>query len=389
MVTHMPWNRNLGGSRVQIELADEFVARGHIVEKFDYFDAFPRGRSRVGNLLAPREFCARARDHVRRNASGFDVIDAHHGNLPFSKADLRYDGLLAARSGGLYFFYRDFERFARQRWPNKSIGRRSTRPLWVWRESRERPTFLRSLETADLVIAQNADEQAYLTNVLGFGRKTILARVGLSEALFLALGSKARGPARLAQAEVVFIGHWGLRKGSADWARIVRRIREDVPRARFAFLGTGCSEERVLEDIELPGEGIRVVPEYESTELPALLESGTVGALPSYIEGFGIGVLELLAAGIPTVTYDVPGPREMLNLLDPSLLTPAGDAEGFGARISALLSLQPEPYTEVAQACLAVAQRFVWKDIATETLQAYDSGLERLRDSRSHGFVTS
>jgi glycosyltransferase involved in cell wall biosynthesis len=383
MVMHMPWDRNLGGPRVQIELADEFAARGHIVERFDYFEAFPRNRNRVKNMLAPRAFCARARDYLRRNASRFDVVDAHHGNLPFSKTDLRFDGLLVARSGGLYFFYRDFERFAKQRWPNKSIERRSTRPLRRWQASRESPTFLRSLETADLLIAQNADEQAYLTNVLGFRRKTTLAHAGLSEALSLALGSKARGPARLAEAEVVFIGHWGLRKGSADWPRIVRRIREDVPRARFSFLGTGCAKERVLEDLELTGDGIRVVSKYESTELPVLLENGTVGALPSYIEGFGIGVLESLAAGIPTVAYDVPGPREMLKPLDPSLLVPAGDAEGFGARISELLSLPSERYAELAQACLAVAQRFLWKDIATETLQAYASGLERLLKSQS------
>ena len=252
-----------------------------------------------------------------------------------------------------------------------------------WQALRESPTYLRSLETADLVIAQNADEQAYLTDVLGFGRKTMLAHGGLSEARALTLGSNAQGPARLAEAEVVFIGYWGLRKGSADWARIVRRIREDLPRARFAFLGTGCSKDHVLEDLELTGEGIRVVPSYESTELAALLENGTVGALPSYIEGFGIGVLELLAAGMPTVAYDVPGPREMLKLLDPSLLIPAGDAEGFGARISELLSLAPERYAELVQACLAVAQRFFWKDIATETLLAYASGLERLRESRS------
>jgi glycosyltransferase involved in cell wall biosynthesis len=383
MIMHMPWDRNLGGPRVQIELADEFVARGHVVEKFDYFDAFPHSRSRVRDLLAPRAFSARARDHVRRNASRFDVIDAHHGNLPFSKRELDFRGLVAARSVGLYFFYRDFERVARQRWPNKTIGRRSTRPLWRWRALRERPTYLRSLETADLVIASNTDEQAYLTEVLGFGRKTMLAYNGLSEARALALGSNAQQTARLAETEIVFIGYWGVRKGSADWARIVRRIREDVPRARCAFLGTGCSEECVLEDLELTGDGIRVVPGYESRELPALLKNGTVGALPSYIEGLPFAVLELLAAGIPTVAYDVPGPREILRLLDPSLLVPAGDAEGFGARISELLSLPSERYAELAQACLAVAQRFLWKDIATETLQAYASGLERLSKSQS------
>lgn len=33
MMLHMPWERNLGGSRVQLELAEEFIKLGHEVEK--------------------------------------------------------------------------------------------------------------------------------------------------------------------------------------------------------------------------------------------------------------------------------------------------------------------------------------------------------------------
>jgi hypothetical protein len=43
MILHMPWNRNLGGSHVQLELAEEFRKLGHKVEKFDLYDAFPEG----------------------------------------------------------------------------------------------------------------------------------------------------------------------------------------------------------------------------------------------------------------------------------------------------------------------------------------------------------
>ena len=42
MVLHMPWERNFGGSRVQLEIAEEWRKMGHEVEKFDDRDAFPR-----------------------------------------------------------------------------------------------------------------------------------------------------------------------------------------------------------------------------------------------------------------------------------------------------------------------------------------------------------
>src|SRR5947209_17738731 len=98
MVCHMPWSRNLGGARVQVELADEFRALGHQVEKFSYEDAFPKGRSRLGDLLDPRAFPRRARAFVQNRRADFDVIDAHQGNLPYSKPDLGFSGLLVVRS---------------------------------------------------------------------------------------------------------------------------------------------------------------------------------------------------------------------------------------------------------------------------------------------------
>jgi hypothetical protein len=55
-----------------------------------------------------------------------------------------------------------------------------------------------------------------------------------------------------------------------------------------------------------------VQPRYELTELPELLTGVSVGVVPSRVEGFGYGVLERLAAAVPVITYDAPGPHVML-----------------------------------------------------------------------------
>ena len=59
-------------------------------------------------------------------------------------------------------------------------------------------------------------------------------------------------------------------------------------------------------------DGVTVLPHYRSEELPELLAPVTVGALPTYVEGYGLGIVEQLAAGIPSIAYDVPGPRTLL-----------------------------------------------------------------------------
>jgi glycosyltransferase involved in cell wall biosynthesis len=377
MVMHMPWNRNLGGPRVQIELADEFAARGHAVEKFDYFDAFPRGRSRIGSLLAPRAFCARARDHVRRNASHFDVIDAHHGNLPFTKRELDFGGVVAARTGGFFPFYREFERYSKRRWPGRARGKLLARPLRWWESFRIAPIYRRSLEAADLIFLQNHDEYQYVKDFWGLSRKSLVLPCGLSSERAEALAAVRRPTS--ARPEIVFIGYWSLRKGSGDWAAIIARIRAQMPAIRCAFLGTAFTSEHVLRDLGLhSAEGIRVVPSYDYAELPGLLSTPTVGAFPSYIEGFGLGVLEMLAAGLPTVAYDVPGPREMLQRLDPSLLVPAGNPVALADRVVELLTSSEDELTDLSRRCIATAGEFRLRTIAETTLDEYHRRLDAL-----------
>jgi glycosyltransferase involved in cell wall biosynthesis len=377
MVTDMPWDRNLGGARVQIELADEFAARGHVVEKFDYFDAFPRVRTRAGKLLAPRAFCARARDHVRRNASRFDVVDAHHGDLPFTKRELEFPGLMVARTGGFFPFYRDFECYAKRRWPKQARGRLLARPLRWWAALRIAPTYRRSLEVADLVFLQNAEEYKYVSDVWGLGEKSVVLPCGLADERAQALASARRRTS--AMPEIVFIGYWSLRKGSADWPAIVARVRAQLDAARLAFLGTAFTPEHVSRDLGLSsGVGVRVVPTYDSAELPGLLSEGTVGAFPSYIEGFGIGVLEMLAAGLPTVAYDVPGPREMLRRVDPSLLVPVGDPAALADRVVELLASSEDELAHLRRRCIATAGEFRLRAIAERTLDEYRRRLDAL-----------
>ncbi|MGA9377416.1 MAG: glycosyltransferase family 4 protein [Phormidium sp.] len=373
MIIHVPWNRNLGASRVQLELAEEFQAMGHEVEKFDFFDAFPTGKIPLTEKLTRPKFSEKAKIFVQANADRFDIIDAHQGNLPFSKQELGIKGLLVARSVGLYAFYEEFANQERTKWPPKRKRTWIKNWWYSWQSKGENIKHLRSLQTCDLINVPNYDELAYVRDVLHLGDKCFAFPFGISAQRQKAF-SKAVQPAavRLANQQVVFIGTWSPRKGAREWGEIIKRIKAQIPEVRFLFLGTGFSAEKVLADLNLPADdGIEIVSQFNSEELPKLLSGATVGAFPSYIEGFGFAVLEKLASGLPTVAYDVPGPREMLPNLDSSLMIPAGDIQGFSNRLVQLLKLDSIAYTEMSQRCVEVAQRFSWPKIAQETLDIY------------------
>jgi glycosyltransferase involved in cell wall biosynthesis len=378
MVLHMPWDRNLGGARVQLELAEEFTRKGHGVEKFDLFDAF--GGSPPSRLAAlwRAPFHQRATHFVRENASRFDVIDAHQGNLPCRKQDLGFRGLLVSRSVGLYAFYDEFARYERRRWPETRGSLPGRMVRGATRLLRE-PDYRRSLEACDLITVPNHDEYEYVRDELGLGEKCRVIPFGLTPERCRELAAVSEATPAGAGPWVAFVGAWGPRKGSRDWGTIVRQVRATVPEAGFVFLGTHSPPERVLRDLgQPPGPWLRIVPRYESAELPRLLRGCTAGAFPTYIEGFPFAVLEKLAAGLPTVAYDVPGPRESLRLVDPSLLVPRGNPSALAGRLSELLREPAAARARRARSCREVAQQFCWGSIAHETLAVYRDGLARL-----------
>ena len=283
------------------------------------------------------------------------------------------------RSVGLYAFYREFARSPTNQLPPHKWKLRLLNWLYSQREKREYPFYRRSLETCDLINLPNRDELAYVRSELGLGEKAFFFPFGLSQDRLNAF-ARAVQPAevRLSSPTVAFIGTWGTRKGSRDWGEIIEGVQSRIPTARFRFLGTGLSKQAVLADIPPQHwDAGEILPRFNSEELPQLLGGVTVGAFPSYIEGFGFAVLEKLACGIPTVAYDVPGPREMLGDLDCRLRVPAGDPTQFSRRLVELLQLDAASYAQLSGNCVETARKFDWGKIAKDTLAVYRQFLGR------------
>lgn len=71
-------------------------------------------------------------------------------------------------------------------------------------------------------------------------------------------------------------------------------------------------------------------------DMPALFQSVDVVVLPSYREGLPKGLIEAAACGLPLVTSDVPGCREVVTHDVDGLLVPAKDGAALSAAIARL-----------------------------------------------------
>jgi glycosyltransferase involved in cell wall biosynthesis len=387
IVLNLEWNPRLGAVRVYMELAEQWRAAGNVVEHFSLSDAFPRVRSsRAGFAIRQIAFAYKAAAFVKENAARFDVIDALIGSLPMSKKKLGFVGLLVARSVGLYRLYDRFEMRARQRWPHRSRGKflgrifYSLTRRWLTRASDQ------AVRHADLINVPNENEAVCLRRELGSADRIIVQPYGLTNDRCRALLEHA-APAtvRLAGKKISFIGMWAARKGSHDWAQIIRRVRQNIPDARFCFLGTMVEAGTISSDLgNSSRRDVEFISEYSPEDLPKLLSDCAAGAFPSYVEGFGLAVLEQLAAGIPTVAFDVPGPGDILGEQLPELLVVSGEIDAFAAAICHLLKLDVAAYESLSKRCVGIAATFNWRTIAGNALAKYR---ERLREQQKILFL--
>jgi glycosyltransferase involved in cell wall biosynthesis len=378
LVVNLPWDSRLGAVRIYMELAEQWRASGHVVEQYSLSDAFPGARASSA-IFALRQllFAYKAAAFVRKNRARFDVIDALIGVLPFSKSKLRFQGLLVARSVGLYRLYEQFDRNVEKRWPGRPKGKFLGRIFYALTRRWLLQASDRAVCHADLINLPNEEEAICLREERGADLPILVQPYGLTTERRLAfVQAAATAQIRLAQQRICFIGMWGARKGARDWSEIIRRIRARVPHTQFRFLGTMVDSKAILPDLRLPTlEGVEFISDYQPDDLPGLLADCTVGAFPSYVEGFGLAVLEQLAAGIPTIAYDTAGPRDLLGGRLPELLVPKGDIDAFAQKIVEIMAQSFEGYQQLSGHSMKVAAGFSWPPIAQATLDAYRNAL--------------
>lgn len=106
-------------------------------------------------------------------------------------------------------------------------------------------------------------------------------------------------------------------------------------------------------------------------DMPALFRSVDIAVLPSYREGLPKGLVEAAACGLPIVTTDVPGCRDVVNDEIDGLLVPVKDSASL-ARAMARLHDDPELRARLgAAARQKVLAQFDDRIIVERTLSVY------------------
>jgi glycosyltransferase involved in cell wall biosynthesis len=372
-------DRRLGYSKTLIEIGEAMERLGWRCRLAADDEICPDIR-RYSPGRGSLEFSFALARFIRAHGNEFDVVDYDHAALPFARATFPASTLLVARS---VLLNHHFETIRIPGLPGvrswagvvvKGPLRYSYMKLNVWRSTR-------TMRAADLVNVSNDDDLKELVR-RGFDPANIMvAPLGITEASWESLAST--GPANAAAARVAFIGTFDARKGACDLPAILGEIAKAVPTCRFRFLGaryrTADEIRRFFPQSLRPK--LEIVSEFEPDALPGLLRDCSLGIFPSYLEGFGIGVAEMLAASLPVVAYDAPGPPMML---PPEFLVPRGAARELASKAIALLG-DPARLSVASAWARRRARDFTWDGAARTTSAVYAERVQRLRAARVAG----
>jgi glycosyltransferase involved in cell wall biosynthesis len=360
-------SKELGAAKVSMELAEELEQLGWECKIVGLYEIVP---PRTRNVT--RKYSSYLRRYLRENAHNYDVVEYDHGHLPYPRSEFSSRPLFVARSVLLTHHLNNVA-FPQEK-DFKSRVRSSLNLNWLRRRESQRRAE-KTVKQADLINVANYDDHAALLRSGVQAEKIIVIPYGISRSRRPFFDAVSSDPPLLPK--VAFIGTFDSRKGAIEFPVIVNQVCTAVPEATFILLGTWSDQQAVLSRFpeEIRGR-IEVIPKYPAERLHEFLAACSVGVFPSYVEGFGFGILEMLAASIPVIAYDSPGPPMML----PSdYLVPRGNTNALSSKVIDLLS-DHASLLVAREWAKQQSQHFCWQRIAKQTSEVYLGQLRRRTD---------
>jgi glycosyltransferase involved in cell wall biosynthesis len=163
---------------------------------------------------------------------------------------------------------------------------------------------------------------------------------------------------------VLFIGQLVPRKAFDVLARAIPAVVQACPELRFVLVSHNRQgEDELWRIVEAGGvrDRVELRGRVSEAEKIALLRDAAVVAAPSRYEGFGIPLIEAMAAGSPLVTTDIPACNEIVQHERNGLLSAYDDHESLAQAIIRLLHDR-----ELSQLLAAQGRRDVFERYGVE-----------------------
>jgi len=119
-------------------------------------------------------------------------------------------------------------------------------------------------------------------------------------------------------------------------------------------------------------KSVTFMPGVPSSEMPELYQEAIALIMPSYVETFGLPMLEAMACGIPVVASDIPVAREVCG--EAACYYRLGDPDDLAEKLLSVLE-DSSKRSELIEAGRERAEHFSWDKAAVELIRLLKSGV--------------
>ena len=239
-------------------------------------------------------------------------------------------------------------------------------------------TMFRFLLRRGQVIVQNQDD-AELVRALGVNDLVVIRGSGVDKEQFAPTPEAPLPPVIMLASRLL----WD--KGVGEFVEAARVLKAEGANARFVLVGAPDAENRSSVDhVTLNQWAEQGAVEWwgRRDDMPKVLAQAHIACLPSYREGVPKSLIEAAAAGLPIVTTDTPGCREIVIDGGNGFLVPARDSKALADTLWLLINDGALRKRMGQRGRAIVEAEFTSERVVEETLAVYrglalSSGLDQ------------
>lgn len=172
-------------------------------------------------------------------------------------------------------------------------------------------------------------------------------------------------------------------KGHHDLLFMQREMLRRWPNAKLLLIGDGPLRRELAAKAADLGLQSHVIFAADRADVPSLLALADLFVFASCSEGFGMAVVEAMAAALPVVAYDLPALREFIENGRSGLLTPLGDTAALTQAAHQLLSDRSLAARMGRRGRAIVVERFDVQGVAQQWSELYLNVIERYSSFRA------
>jgi len=156
----------------------------------------------------------------------------------------------------------------------------------------------------------------------------------------------------------------------------------------LVICGQGAQEEMLRHQVETLKPRCRVFFAGYQEHLPAILPAFDLYVMPSRWEGFGLAAAEAMAAGLPVVSSDCDGLREVVATGTTGLLVPPGDVQALARAMDQVLADERQAGAWGRAGRRRAFEVFSSRRMATDVLEQYRRALAGNKNSQGEDLDT-